>query len=149
MENAQNYAKEQGIKKWYDDATAHPRSEVNAVYIVTPPSSHATYAIMSMKAGKPVYIENPMAVTYEECTRVNRRAKETGVKCFVGYDRRYLPYFLQVQELIKDGVIGKVINVQIHFAQPPRDLDYNKENLPWRVQPDIAGGGYFTTASPN
>ena len=26
---------------------------------------------------------------------------------------------------------------------PPRDLDYNRDNLPWRVQPDIAGGGYF------
>lgn len=150
LENAQNYAKEQGIKKWYDDAQQLIQDpEVNAVYIATPPSSHATYAIMSMKAGKPVYIEKPMAVTYEECTRINRIAKETGVKCFVAYYRRYLPYFLKVQELIKDGVIGKVINVQIHFAQPPRDLDYNKENLPWRVQPDIAGGGYFYDLAPH
>ena len=150
MENAQVYAKEQGIKKWYDDAQQLIQDpEVNAVYIATPPSSHATYAILSMKAGKPVYIEKPMAVTYEECTRINRIAKETGVKCFVAYYRRYLPYFLKVQELIRNGVIGKVINVQIRFAQPPRDLDYNKENLPWRVQPDIAGGGYFYDLAPH
>ncbi|NMA72883.1 MAG: Gfo/Idh/MocA family oxidoreductase [Bacteroidales bacterium] len=150
MENAQRYAQEQGIKKWYDDAQQLIQDpEVNAVYIATPPSSHATYAIMAMKAGKPVYIEKPMAVTYEECTRINRIAKETGVKCFVAYYRRYLPYFLKVRELIKSGVIGKVINVQIRFAQPPRDLDYNKENLPWRVQPDIAGGGYFYDLAPH
>ena len=31
----------------------------------------------------------------------------------------------------------------------PRDLDHNKENLPWRVQPDIAGGGYFYDLAPH
>ena len=43
-----------------------------AVYIATPPSSHATFAIMAMKAGKPVYIEKPMAASYEDCARINR-----------------------------------------------------------------------------
>ena len=72
-DKAQAYARERGIRRWYDDAQALVDDpEVNAVYIATPPSSHATYAIMSMKAGKPVYIEKPMAVTYEECCRINR-----------------------------------------------------------------------------
>ena len=72
-DKAKTYAKERGIPKWYDDAQELiDDEEVNAVYIATPPSSHATYAIMSMKAGKPVYIEKPMAVTYEECCRINR-----------------------------------------------------------------------------
>lgn len=119
---AKAYAKERGIKKWYDDAQELiDDPEVNAVYIATPPSSHATYAIMSMKAGKPAYIEKPMAVTYEECTRINRISNETGVPCFVAYYRRYLPYFQKVKELVENGTIGNVINVQIRFAQPPRD----------------------------
>lgn len=143
-EKARNYAEKRGIKKWYTDAMELIEDpEVDAVYIATPPSSHATYAIMAMKAGKPVYIEKPMASSYEECTRINRISQETGVPCFVAYYRRYLPYFIKVKELIQEGAIGNVINVQIRFAQPPYDLDYNKENLPWRVQPDIAGGGYF------
>ena len=147
---AKAYAKERGIPKWYDDAQELvDDEEVNAIYIATPPSSHATYAVMAMKAGKPVYIEKPMAVTYEECCRINRISNETGVPCFVAYYRRYLPYFLKVKELIENGMIGNVINVQIRFAQPPRDLDYNKENLPWRVQPDIAGGGYFYDLAPH
>ena len=116
---AKAYAKERGIKKWYDDAQELiDDPEVNAIYIATPPSSHATYAIMAMKAGKPAYIEKPMAQTYEECTRINRISQD-------------------------------VINVQIRFAQPPRDLDYNRENLPWRVQADIAGGGYFYDLAPH
>ena len=121
--------------------------DVDAVYIATPPSSHATYAIMAMKAGKPVYIEKPMAQSYEECMRINRVSRDTGVPCFVAYYRRYLPYFLKVKELIPE--IGKLINVQIRFAQPPKELDYNSTNLPWRVIPDISGGGYFYDLAPH
>ena len=118
-DKAKTYAKERGIPKWYDDAQELiDDEEVNAVYIATPPSSHATYAIMSMKAGKPVYIEKPMAVTYEECCRINRISKETGVPCFVAYYRRYLPYFLKVKSLVEEGHIGNIINIQIRFAQP-------------------------------
>ncbi len=143
-ERARNYAETRGIPRWYCDATELINDpEVNAIYIATPPSSHATYAIMSMKAGKPCYIEKPMCSTYEECTRVNRISQETGVPCFVAYYRRFLPYFQQVKQLICMNAIGHVINVQIRLAQPPRDLDYNSKNLPWRLQPDIAGGGYF------
>src|SRR5574344_1154468 len=149
-EKAKKYAEERGIARWYDDAQALiDDPEVNAVYIATPPSSHATYAIMAMKAGKPCYIEKPMAVTYEECCRINRVSHETGVPCFVAYYRRYLPYFLKVKELVENGAIGNIINIQIRFAQPPRNLDYNSEHLPWRVQPDIAGGGYFYDLAPH
>ncbi len=148
--NAKLYAQEHGIKKWYNDALSLINDpDVNAIYIATPPSSHATYAVMALKAGKPVYIEKPMAVTYEECCRINRVSQEMGVPCFVAYYRRYLPYFKKVKELVENGEIGTVINVQVRFAQPPRDLDYNRENLPWRVQPDISGGGYFYDLAPH
>lgn len=147
-DKAESYAKRHNIPKWYTDAQQlieDPR--VDAVYIATPPSSHATYAIMSMKSGKPVYIEKPMASSYEECMRINRISRETGVPCFVAYYRRYLPYFHKVRELTSQ--IGKLINVQIRFAQPPSELDYNEENKPWRIIPDISGGGYFYDLAPH
>ena len=51
INKAKAYAQERGIKKWYDDAQELLNdSEVDAVYIATPPSSHATYAIMATKA---------------------------------------------------------------------------------------------------
>ncbi|MDR0894105.1 MAG: Gfo/Idh/MocA family oxidoreductase [Prevotellaceae bacterium] len=150
IDKARSYACERGIPRWYDDAQELVDDrDVNAVYIATPPSSHATYAIMAMKAGKPVYIEKPMAVTYEECCRINRIAEECGVPCFVAYYRRYQPYFIKVKELIDTGAIGKIINVQVRFAQPPSQLNYDKQNLPWRLQPDISGGGYFYDLAPH
>lgn len=148
---ARSYAVRHGVPKWYTDAQELiDDPEVNAIYIATPPSSHATYAIMSMKAGKPVYVEKPLASSYEDCARVNRVSEQTGVPCFVAYYRRYLPYFLKVKSIIDSGIIGHVLMVQVRFAVPPRDLDYNGGNeLPWRVQPDIAGGGYFYDLAPH
>ena len=149
--NARRYAERHGINKWYTDAQELiDDPDVNAIYIATPPSSHATFAIMAMKAGKPVYVEKPLAANYEDCARVNRVSEETGVPCFVAYYRRYLPYFQKVKQIVQNGTIGNVMNVQVRFAVPPRDLDYsNPENLPWRLQPDIAGRGYFYDLAPH
>ena len=148
---ARDYAERHGINKWYTDAQELiDDPDVNAVYVATPPSSHATFAIMAMKAGKPVYVEKPLAAAYEDCSRVNRVSEQTHIPCFVAYYRRYLPFFQKVKSMIDNGVIGKVVNEQIRFAVPPRDLDYQKAGkLPWRLQPDIAGGGYFYDLAPH
>lgn len=149
-QKAQSYAERHHIPNWYTDPTELiDDPDVNAIYIATPPSSHATFAIMAMRAGKPVYIEKPMAASYEDCARINRISQQTGVPCFVAYYRRYLPYFQRIKQMIDSGLIGNIINVQVRFSVPPRDLDYNRDNLPWRLQPDIAGGGYFYDLAPH
>lgn len=150
-EKARSYAERHGVPRWYTDAQQLiDDPEVNAVYVATPPSSHATFAIMAMKAGKPVYVEKPLASNYDDCARINYVSEQTGVPCFVAYYRRYLPYFQRVKSIIDQGVIGKPVNVQVRFAVPPRDLDYSHpENLPWRLCPDIAGGGYFYDLAPH
>ena len=149
-EKARHYAERHAIPKWYTDPQELiDDSEVNAIYIATPPSSHATFAIMAMKAGKPVYVEKPLASSYEDCARVNKISVETGVPCFVAYYRRYLPYFQRVKDIVERGVLGKIVNVQVRFAVPAPDLDYQSANLPWRLQPDIAGGGFFYDLAPH
>lgn len=150
-EKAESYAKRHNIKKWYTDPLELINDpEINAIYIATPPSSHATFAIMAMKAGNPVYIEKPLAASYEDCARINRISELTGVPCFVAYYRRYLPYFQKVKQIIQSGAIGTPANVQIRFSVPPRDLDYKSNgSLPWRLQPVIAGGGYFYDLAPH
>ena len=139
------------MKKWFTDAQELiDDHEVNAIYVATPPASHATYAIMAMQAGKPVYIEKPLAANYDDCVRINRISEQTGVPCFVAYYRRYLPYFQRVKQIISDGTIGKLLNVQLSFVCPPRALDYQtQENLPWRLQSKISGGGYFYDLAPH
>lgn len=143
-EKAKDYAERHGIRKWYDRASDLINDpEVTAVYVATPPGSHAEYAIASMRAGKPVYVEKPLAASYEECLEIKKVSEETGVPCFVAYYRRTLPYFLRVKQLIDDKKLGDISTVQIRFALPPRDEDLHPETLPWRVKKDLAGAGYF------
>ena len=150
-DKARRYAERHHIRKWYTDASRLIEDpDINAIYIATPPSSHATFAIMAMRAGKPCYIEKPLAASYADCIRINRISEETGIPCFVAYYRRYLPYFQKVKEIINNGTVGDVVNVQIRFSVPPRDLDYSRgDTLPWRLQPDISGGGYFYDLAPH
>lgn len=147
---AKAFAQTHNIPRWYTDAqNLVTDPDIHAVYIATPPSTHATYAIMALNAGKAVYVEKPLATHYDDCIRINRVAAAQGQPCFVAYYRRYLPYFQRVKEIIANGTIGRVLTAQIRFACPPRELDYNNDNLPWRLQPDIAGGGYFYDLAPH
>lgn len=59
---AADYAKRHGVPRWYDCADALIADpEVNAVYIATPPGSHCELAEKVAAAGKPCYVEKPMA----------------------------------------------------------------------------------------
>ncbi len=139
---AKDYAERHGVPKWTDDASELINDpEVNAVYVATPPAFHARYAIKAMKAGKPVYVEKPMAATYKKCLEMNRVSREMGVPLFVAYYRRTLPGFLKVKEIVESGVLGKVLFVNIELMRPA--VADEKSGEAWRVDPRLAGGGIF------
>ena len=143
-EKAEDYARRHNVPKWYSDASELINDpEVDAVYVATPPGSHAHYAIEVMRAGKPVYVEKPMAKNYAECLEMLKVSEETGIPLWVAYYRRALPAFLKVKEMIGTGAIGKPLVVNIKLHKPPRPNDLKKEEQSWHVQPEISGGGYF------
>lgn len=141
---ARDYAERHRVPRWYDNAAALINdSEVDAVYIATPPSSHKEYTLMSAAAGKPVYVEKPMALNFAECQEMIAGCRHAGVPLFVAYYRRALPRFLKIKELVDSGALGDLRFVNITFYQPlaPEDLDSGE--LSWRVDPAIGGGGRF------
>lgn len=140
---AEDYARRHNVPKFYSDASELINDkEVTAVYIATPPGSHLEYALEVIKAGKPVYIEKPMALNYEECARINEAAEKNKVPVFVAYYRRALPGFLMVKDMIEKGEIGKVLFVQMQLFKYP-SADELEGRLPWRVDPELSGGGHF------
>src|SRR3954454_8380540 len=106
-EKARDYAARHGVPFWSGDADEvihHP--EVNAVYVATPPGSHLEYALKVCAAGKPAYVEKPMARNASECAAMVEAFEHAGLPLFVAYYRRALPRFLKVKELIESGRIG-------------------------------------------
>src|SRR5215217_795138 len=65
---AADYSRRHGVPRWYDDAHALVNDpEVDAVYVATPPGVHLDGVRLAAAAGKPVYVEKPMARHTPEC----------------------------------------------------------------------------------
>jgi predicted dehydrogenase len=141
---AKDYAERHEVSRWYDDAVKLIQDpEVDAVYVATPPSSHKQYTLLSAEAGKPVYVEKPMALNFAECQEMITACQTAGVPLFVAYYRRALPRFLKIKELVDSGAIGDVRFVSVSLYQPPGKESLDSVSPPWRVVPEISGGGLF------
>jgi 1,5-anhydro-D-fructose reductase (1,5-anhydro-D-mannitol-forming) len=141
---ARDYAHRHGVRTWYDDAQKLiDDANVDAIYVATPPSTHKQYALAAIAAGKPVYIEKPMAMNAAECEEITRAGTAANVPVFVAYYRRRLPRFLKVQELLREGAIGAVRLVNVLVCAPHEARYRDAANLPWHVRPEISGGGLF------
>lgn len=139
-----DYAQRHSIPFWYTDAEKLlDNPEVNAVYIATPPDSHAYYTALAAGKGKPVYVEKPMALNFSQCVEMLESCKNNNVPLFAAYYRRSMPKFRKVKELIDKKSIGEIRTVNVQLLQPPRKEDLIGSDLPWRVLPEISGGGYF------
>jgi predicted dehydrogenase len=145
-EKAKDYAERHGVPKWYDNADQLINDpDVNAIYISTPPGSHELYTLKAAQAGKPVYVEKPMARTYRECLSMIDACKKANVPLFTAYYRRMLPNFHKIRDLLNDKAIGDIRYVSI-FLNSTASADIakvDKNSYNWHVIPEISGGGYF------
>ena len=147
---AEDYAKRHAVPKWYsnaDDLINDPA--INAIYIATPPKQHEEYAIAAMQAGKPVYVEKPMALDLAACRRMEQVSNETGVKLVVAHYRRALPLFIRVKELLDQQAIGDIRFARISLLQPDQSAMIAKTGTNWRVDPALAGAGLFYDLAPH
>jgi predicted dehydrogenase len=143
-EKAADYAKRHNISKWYSNASELINDpEVDAVYVATPPDSHSSYAIEVMRAGKPVYVEKPMARNYAECLEMLKVSTETEMPLLVAYYRRTLPAYLKVKELIELGTIGKPLLVNVKLYLQAIERGKTRKEMSWHVTPEISGAGHF------
>jgi predicted dehydrogenase len=148
---AKDYAGRHGVPKWYDNANdlIHDE-EVNAIYIATPPAFHEEYAIKAINAGKPVYIEKPMALNFESANMIAKIASEKNGKVSVAHYRRGQPLFNKVKQLLEEKIIGEVRFAKLEFYKKPLAEEALKiPKVAWRVNPEIAGGGLFHDISPH
>ena len=140
---AADYAKRHGVPKYYGDADQLINDpEIDAVYIATPPDTHAYYALKVAAAMKPCCIEKPMAPSYKECLKIQAAFEAHKLPLFVAYYRRSLPKFDQVKTWLQDQKIGKLRTIHWTLHKPASSLDLSG-NYNWRTDQKVAPGGYF------
>ena len=116
--------------------------KVDAALVLTADDAHMEIACAFMRAGKPVLLEKPMALTTEECEEMLRVEKETGTPLMVGQVARYNPNFVQAKEIIDSGILGELTFIESEYAH-----NYGQRHRgvnDWRVNPKregFIGGG--------
>lgn len=149
-EKAEDYAKRHGVPRWYSNATELINDpDVNAIYVATPPLQHEEYAVQALRAGKPVYVEKPMALNAGAAERITKAAAQTGVKLSVAHYRRQQPLFLKIKSLLEEKAIGDVRFINLQFYQPHNSNVIAKTEEAWRLNPAVSGGGLFHDLAPH
>ena len=145
-----DYARRHGVAKWYTDARQLIEDdEVNAIYVATPPLYHEQYTLMALNAGKPVYVEKPMAISVAAAENMMAASRKTGSKLSIAHYRRQQPFFQQLKSLLDNEAIGKtrVVNMKLFQGTQPGLVAQTEVN--WRVHPEISGGGLFHDLAPH
>jgi predicted dehydrogenase len=126
-----------GVKKWgtLDLALADPA--VDAVYVGTPVFLHAPQTIQSLRAGKHVLCEKPMAMNEAEARLMLNAADESGKTFGVAYYRRSYPKVRRAKQLLDAGAIGKPVLAELTCHA----WFDGQGSRSWLVDPAKAGGG--------
>jgi 1,5-anhydro-D-fructose reductase (1,5-anhydro-D-mannitol-forming) len=123
---------------WTDLPTALADSGADVVYVATPVFLHAQQTIASLRAGKHVLCEKPMAMDHAQACTMQRAAEETGRTLGIAYYRRMYPKVNRARDLIAAGVIGQPV-----FAEATSHdwFDPAVTQRGWLGDPKLAGGG--------
>ncbi len=118
-------------------------SAVRAVYVATPVFLHAPLTIQSLRAGKHVLCEKPMAMNEAEALSMLRTAEESGRILGVAYYRRMYPKVQRAKQLLDAGAIGKPVLAELtsHGWFDGKNPDGKESGRNWLIDPAQAGGG--------
>ena len=112
-------------------------SSVPGVVIATPAETHASLAIRALEAGKHVFVEKPLATTFDAASGVVQLAEKLGSVLMVGHVLEYHPAIVRLLALAREGELGKVRYVysnRLNLGKVRRE-----ENILWSFAPhDIA-----------
>jgi Oxidoreductase family, NAD-binding Rossmann fold len=113
------------------------KSDVDAVFIPLPNGLHTEWAIKSMKAGKHVLIEKPIASNADEVRQIQSCAKETGKIALEAFHWQFHPAAHVVKTIIDSGRYGNIVLTKVNMIIPDGTLP--KDGIRF-VYDKLAGG---------
>jgi predicted dehydrogenase len=110
---------------------------IDGVVIATPAETHHAIARQMLEAGKDVFVEKPLALTYEQGSDLVRLARQRQRILMVGHVLEYHPAIVQLRQMIEQGELGKVRYIysnRLSLGKVRRE-----ENILWSFAPhDVA-----------
>jgi 1,5-anhydro-D-fructose reductase (1,5-anhydro-D-mannitol-forming) len=130
-------------RTWTTVDEALSDSGVHAVYIATPVFLHAPLTIQSLRAGKHVLCEKPMAMNEGEAHSMLGAAEESGCTLGVAYYRRMYPKLQRAKQMLDAGAIGKPVLAELtsHGWFDGKESGEKESGRSWLIDPAQAGGG--------
>ena len=139
LKNAEYFAKRYSIPSYTDNEDDIIYGDVDIVDICTPNIYHYESAKKAILAGKHVYCEKPLAVTYEQAKELASLARSKGVVAQVVFNNRFLAPVMRAKEIIESGRIGRILSFNARYLHSSA-LDTSKK-AGWKQNKDICGGG--------
>ena len=121
---------------------------IDIINICTPNHMHKNAIIKGIRAGKHIYCEKPMVLSYDEAKEVEAVIAETGYDktAQLVFHNRYFPTSMRAKELIDNGDIGRVYSFRAAYLHPG-SAERNRPAT-WRFLPELTGmGTLFDTGS--
>jgi predicted dehydrogenase len=125
-----------GVVVYTDLGEALRDSAIDGVYVASPVAMHAEHTIASLRAGKPVLCEKPVALNFAQAETMAAVARETGKLLGIAYYRRLYPKLMRARQLVAEGAIGTPVLVEANYHGWLESPDRG-----WLKDPALAGGG--------
>lgn len=127
-----SYAQELGTRVVSDLDEAFSDG-IDAVAIAAPAVDHAMLARRALEAGKPVFVEKPLALELDDAETLAVLARDRGLTLMVGHLLQYHPAFVRLKEMVAAGEIGELRHITSHRLNP--GAIRTEENALWSMAP--------------
>ncbi|MEI7530954.1 MAG: Gfo/Idh/MocA family oxidoreductase [Betaproteobacteria bacterium] len=123
----------------FEEAIANPN--VEAVILCTPHLFHASQIQAAAKAGKHVFCEKPLCLTYADAKASIAACESANLILGIGHERRFEPAVIALREEIKKGTLGHILQIEANFSQ---DKFFALAPDNWRLSNKLAPVGPLT-----
>jgi len=113
---AAEFTKHHGIPVSDDYDAMLENPAIKAVVLATPHSQHCDQICKAANAGKHVFVEKPLALTFDEARRAIDTCNNQGVTLAVGFNRRFLPAFQELYNAHTAGTLGAPLHIDANFS---------------------------------
>ncbi|OGS46866.1 MAG: hypothetical protein A2539_03390 [Elusimicrobia bacterium RIFOXYD2_FULL_34_15] len=110
----------------------------DAAIVTTVDKFHHIYIVKALDAGIDAITEKPMTIDAEKCRAILDAEKRTGKKVIVTFNYRVTSYMTKIKELISEGIVGKILNVDFEYMlDTSHGADYFRR---WHRRKENSGG---------